>query len=187
MTLRRLAPVTWTRASARIAAALVVAAFAGAAVPAAAQRPHVHGQALLEVALDGARLSVTLHAPLEVLVGFERPPRGPAEHRTVERMLTQLKEGAALVRTTLAAGCVLLGHHVEAPVLKVGAKADGEHADLEASWDFECLQPEQLSGFDVGFFDRFSRLQKLDVKLATPQGQRQVALARPAKRVDIPR
>lgn len=177
MTLR---PTTTTLAALALAASLP-------AMVHGAERPHLHGQAALEVSIDGSRLSVTMYAPLEALVGFERPPRGAAEHRAVERMLAQLKEGAALVRTTLAAGCVVLGDRVDAPVLKVGAKADGDHADLVASWDFECLQPDKLAWLEFGLFDRFARLARLEVQLATPQGQRQVTLNKPSRRVELPR
>lgn len=172
-------PARWTAVAALAAAAAIPAMVQGA------ERAHQHGQAALEVSIDGSRVSVTMHAPLESLVGFERPARGAAEHRTVERMQRQLKEGAALVRTTLAAGCVLMGDQVDAPVLKVGAKADGEHADLVASWDFECLQPDKLGWLEFGLFDRFGRLGRLEVQLTTAQGPRQVTLNRPSRRIEL--
>ena len=52
------------------------------ALPVLAAQPahaHVHGAVQLDVAVDGPTLTLTLEAPLDSVVGFERAPRTAAE------------------------------------------------------------------------------------------------------------
>ena len=146
---------------------------------------HVHGQAEVDIVVDGGRLSVVMQSPLEALVGFERPPKAGNEHKAVTELMRKLKDGAALVKPNLEAACVLVGDRVGAPVLKIGAVASGEHADLEASWDFECMQPLRLDRVDLGLLDAFSRLRKLDLRVTIAGAKRAVSLQRPQRRVSL--
>ena len=61
------------------------------------------------------------------------------------------------------------------------------HADLEARFDFNCKQGGRAAFVEVGLFEAFKRLQRLDLQLATPKGQMRAALQRPASRVALVR
>ena len=51
--------------------------------------------------------------------------------------------------------------------------AAGGHADLEASFRFQCAQPQALKSLDVaGLFQAYPRLKLLDAALAAPGVQR---------------
>lgn len=143
-------------------------------------KAHAHGVVQLEVALDGAALSIALSAPLDSLLGFERAPRTAAEKQAAQDALTALR-GSALFTPDPAAGCVFQTATAEADALQPGAKV-GEHADLDATATFTCTRPAQLRRIDLdGLLTRFPRIQRLQAQIVTPQGQFQQTLKRPAQ------
>lgn len=156
-------------------------------LPAAAHKAHVHGVATLTMAVDGSTLSITLEAPLDGFVGFERPPRSDAERKTATDAMARLKDGAALFKPDAAAGCTLAEATVDAPVLQPGAKAAGDHADLDASYSFRCSQPQALRQVEVMLFDGFQRLTRIEVQVAGAKAQSKTTLRRPARTVTLAR
>lgn len=156
--------------------------------PAAAHKAHVHGLAQLSVALDGPVLSITLEAPLDGLVGFERAPRTDAERKAASAALARLRDGAGLFKPDAAAGCTLAAARVSAPVLEPGAGGSGgEHADLDAAYTFRCGSPQALRTLQVGLFEAFPRLTQIDVQMAGVRAQAKTTLKRPARSVTLPR
>lgn len=169
-------------------AALVLALCASLAGAAQAAGAHQHGVARLEVAADGNSLTITLDSPLDNLLGFERGPRTDAERKTVQAMAQRLRNATMLVVPAAAAACQLQGvdlaSDVIAPALLAAAPATASatvpaapagagHADLEASFRFQCAQPQALKSLDVaGLFQAFPRLKQLDAALAAPGVQR---------------
>ena len=153
--------------------------------PALAHKAHVHGLARMDVALQGGELSVALEMPLESLLGFERAPRNAAERQQVDAALARLRD-PGLLRPEAAAQCTLRGVELEVPaVLKSASAASGkaeEHADLQAQWVYDCARPQALATLVVGLFEAFARVQRIEVQMALPAGQRKTVL-RPALRV----
>jgi Protein of unknown function (DUF2796) len=149
-------------------------------------RAHQHGVARLDVAIDGTRVSIGFESPLDNLLGFERAPRTAAEQRAAEAALAQLRDAAALFRFDAAARCRSAATELRSAALKLGgaaAPAAGEHADLDASWEFACERaPVQL---EHGLFAAFPRLQRLQVQTATAARQSGALLKRPAQRVPL--
>lgn len=153
------------------------------ALPAlAAARPgaHVHGQAKLEIVIDGPVLAIALASPLDGLVGFEHPPRTAAQKQAAAQALALLKDPARLFTLPAAAQCRAEATEVVAPVLEGQASKDG-HGDLDATWRFRCAAPEGLTGMEQGLFTAFPRLSRLEVQVAGPRGQRGQGLKRPER------
>lgn len=164
-------------------------ALACAALPVRAA-PHVHGAAQLDVATEPKRISLQLHAPLEALLGFERAPRSAAERRLADTVLARLKAADALFKVDPAAGCRIGGVEIDAAPLAPrppAPSAGDDHADLEASYRFDCDDAARATYIDVGLFDAFARMQRIEVQLATPRGQFKRTLQRPAKRIALSR
>ena len=169
------------------AAALVCGALATGALAA----PHVHGVVALDVALEGPRVVLSLKAPLDSLVGFERAPRTDAERRAAADALARLREPDALFRLDAAAGCRRVSAEVAAPVLEArpGAakgSADG-HAALEAQIAYDCARPGELKTLEVGLADTFKRIRRVDVQVAGPRGQTKVTLRGATRSVPLQR
>ena len=146
--------------------------------PALAGRPHQHGVAELAVAIDADRLSVLLDAPLDSLVGFERPPRTDAERQRAQAALARLGAPAGLFNLPDAAGCVAAGVQVSAPVLQ-GREAGGDHADAQVTWSWRCARTDALRPIRLALFDAFAPLQRVQVTVVGPTGQHRVTLRRP--------
>ena len=170
----------------RVACAATLMAVLGLPVL-AAPGAHEHGVARLSVAVDGRTLSLEFDAPLDGLLGFERPPRTDAERKAAADLLQRLRDPAALFKPDAAAGCSAGAATVSAPVLEPGAKAGGEHADVELQFSFTCSAPQALRTLDVGLFDAFRRLQRVDVQLAGARLQSRHTLKRPARSLPLVR
>lgn len=147
---------------------------------------HVHGQARLDIVLDGPVLTIALEAPLDGIVGFEHAPRTPAQKQLAEKALATLKDPARLFTLPAEAQCRPEATEVEAPVLQ-GADAKDGHGDLDARWTYRCAAPARLRALEQGLFEAFPRLRRLDVQLAGPQGQGKATLRRPVRAVPLQR
>lgn len=147
---------------------------------------HVHGQARLEIVLDGSVLAIALEAPLDGIVGFEHAPRTPAQKQRAAQALAALKDPARLFTLPADASCRPEATEVEAPVLQGTDTRDG-HADLDVRWTYRCEAPARLRAMEHGLFEAFARLQRLEVQVAGPQGQRKATLRRPVRAVPLQR
>jgi hypothetical protein len=168
----------------------LIAGLALAGNAAWAGKAHEHGAVKLDVAIDGAVLTVLMEAPLDNLLGFERAPRTDAERKAAAEVLARLRSPGALLAADAAAQCTLSKAEVQAPVLEPvpGAKpAPDEHADLDASYTFTCARPAELRALQLGLFDAYKRIQRIDVQVAGPQGQSKLSLKRPARSVTLVR
>lgn len=157
-----------------------------------AGKAHEHGALKLDVAVEGNRLTIAMEAPLDNLLGFERAPRTDAERKAAVQVLARLRstdKSALLFTPDAAAQCTLGKTEVQAPVLEPGAKlaAQDGHADLDATYEFSCAQAGELRSLDVGLFDAYQRIQRIDVQVAGAKGQWKVTLRRPARSVKLAR
>jgi len=144
---------------------LLVALFAF--LPAAhAQHKHVHGEGQLEAIIDGGKISIKLELPLDAAVGFERAPKTDKERAALAETERVLKDGAALFVPTPAAKCTLGKVEVSMPAFK-----GGEHADIDADYDFSCSEPAALKGIETTIFKSFKRLYRLEAQRSGPAGQ----------------
>lgn len=172
-------------------ATLVAAATLGLAGSAVAGKAHEHGLARLDVAVDPARVTIELDAPLEDLLGFERAPRTEAERVKVNAVLTRLRAGDTLFRIDPAAGCTLARATLVSSPLGLGAPpagsgaAVGDHGDLNAVYEFTCTAGARAGFVEVGLFEAFAGFKRIELQLATPRGQMQATLRRPASRVAL--
>jgi hypothetical protein len=168
------------RKTPRLALTALLIAGATAGQSALAAGAHSHGIAQLDVAVDGATITLKLQSPLESLVGFERAPRNDAERGQVRAMAQALRSGNQFVPTA-AARCRLGEVGLTSPVLAPellgsgaaasAGKAADDHAELDGTFVYRCEDPKALQGIDVMLFDHFKRLGRVDVQVAGPKGQ----------------
>lgn len=163
--------------------------------PVLAAHAHVHGQATLDVAVDGGDLSIHLDSPLESLLGFEHTPQNAKQLAAAKQMIAKLRAMQNLFLPTLAAGCtatnvalqsealdpkLLSGSHKKSPAKPAHKGHDHggheDHADLAADYNFQCAKAAQLHGMDIRLFDAFPKLRQIDVQLVSPRGQSAVRL-----------
>ena len=130
--------------------------------------------------------------------------RAQVHHATAAEVLARLRnpsQGAPLFALNAQAQCQLAQAEVSAPVLEPAAKpaapaaapppppakGGAEHADLEASYRFQCAHPAQLRSLELGLFDVYKRIQRIEVQVAGQKGQAKVTLRRPARSVTLTR
>ena len=170
---------------------------------------HVHGLAVLEIAIDSETVQVNLITPLHNLVGFEHAPGNEKQRQAVKSMASKLHQAGNLFILAPAAQCRSTAVQLESSVLSpallmavppVGKSADtnaggpdnasrternGAHGELEAVWQFQCSNPQALQGMDVKLFEAFPGLQRLDVRRASPKGQASARLSPLSTRISI--
>jgi Protein of unknown function (DUF2796) len=161
---------------------------ASTAALAQAGHAHVHGAVALDIVVEAKALTVRLEAPQDSLLGHERVPRTAAERQAAAALLTRLADGARLFALPADRACKLASTEVDAPLLQVGAAAAGggaqaaEHAEVEASWRFDCTRTDGWRSLDLGaLLDAFPRIQRISAQVAGPAGQHKAELRRPAR------
>lgn len=178
-------------------------ALAGAHATAASTHAHVHGNAALQVALDGDKLTLELTSPLDSLVGFEHAPRTEKQQAAVRSMADKLHRPDTLFVPTAEAKCgratVTLSSPVIPPQLLAGgpaakpvpaapapaAKGKSEHAELVAEIVMVCEQPARLTGIDVKLFEAFPPMKRIDARAAVRNKQAAARLTPRATRLSF--
>ena len=173
---------------------LAVCAVLLAASPALAHGPHEHGAARLNVAVEGSTITIDLESPLANALPFEHAPSTPAQREAVQNMAATLHRADKIFILPAAAQCRLKEVTLESEALPADllatknaqqpAKAEhpghdghadqatgAEHADLDASFVFECAKPDALNGMDVSLFSTWPALHELRVQIISPTGQ----------------
>lgn len=160
----------------RIWGAASVAWVALCAAPLAqAHRAHVHGVAQLELAVDGPVLQVSVHGPLDNVLGFEHAPRTEREKRAYDAALQRLRSGGEWFTPNPEAGCTREYQDVEHE-----REGNDSHADVELTVQWRCAQPALLRSLRVTLWPVMPRLQRLEAAVVLPQASRKVVLRRPA-------
>ncbi len=168
---------------------LLGAALLGCSAAGWAARAHDHGVARVDVGVEAGRVLVDLDIPLESLIGFERAPRTDAEREKADAAVKKLRDGAAMFRIDGGAGCELARVDLKAPHLGLGggAPGTGEHADLSGLYEFTCKAGAKAGFVEVGLFEAFGGLKRIELQVVTPRGQLKATLRRPASRVQLAR
>jgi len=171
-----------------LSAGLLSVALASA-LPSWAGKAHQHGVARLDVAVEPTRVTLDLETPLDNLLGFERAPRNDAERKAADAALARLRDAAVLFRIDPAAGCTLAKVTLVSPALGLGGKPDDKaaHADLDGRFEFDCKAGGRAGFVEVGLFDAFAPLKRVELQVVTPKGQLKATLVKPASRVALVR
>ncbi len=140
-----------------------------------AGKAHEHGVVKLNVVIEGKQVTIAMESPLDAIVGFERAPKNAAEKAKVDAAVAQLQAAEKLFKVDAAAACRLSKTALMAPVIGVGVPepvADKSgHGDLDGEFVFECQDTRQVRQIDLGLFDAFPNMKRIDVQAATPAGQ----------------
>jgi hypothetical protein len=154
---------------------------------------HEHGRGTLNVALEGARLSMEFEAPGADIVGFEHPAKTRQQKAAVEKAKKQLSAPQSLFQLPPSAGCVLQeakvtleseDHDHAAKPGSAGHDAD-EHSAFNAQYAFDCKAPANITAIEFGYFRVFGAAQKLDVNVVTAKGQTKLDATRAKPRIDL--
>ena len=173
---------------------LAVAAVAAVVACAASSRTwaapaHEHGVAQLDVAVEAQRVTLDLQVPLDSLLGFEHAPRTDAQRQRADAAIARLRAAGELFRIDSAAACTLDKVTLVSPTLGLGGKPGDKdaHADLDAHFEFACKAGARARHIEVGLFDAYPGLRRIELQVITSSGQMKARLQRPASRVALVR
>ena len=185
------------------AAAALALALSSTALYAA--EPHVHGAGTLQLVLEGGNLNAELRLPAMDVVGFEHAPREGKHKEAVKKAAAMLKDSRQVLTLPGDAQCTAAPGAVESELLESGRHAadhkhdkhdkheaghdhaDGEaHADFEVAYRFDCRRPEALKQIKVLVFQQLPKLERLDVVMVTPAGQRSQRLVPGQDTITLP-
>ncbi len=107
----------------------------GAAVAIPGHAQHVHGEMDLGIVIEDDTLSVTLHAPLSDVVGFERAAENDEEAKTLRETEALLKDADRMFGLPDAAGCEIQDVNLEGPDYLLPDSHDDEHEEAHAHGD----------------------------------------------------
>lgn len=155
---------------------------------------HVHGEAVMNIAIEGKKLAVELDSPLFNFTGFEHEAETKDDKQALQQAIAGLQNADKLLLLPMAANCILRDADVELGT-EVGhdenherheehhdgyeKHADHEHdeheqgeshQDIHAAYVFSCAKPEAINKIGFAFFKQFPELQAIKVNLISDKG-----------------
>ena len=148
-----------------------------------AQAVHSHGLATLTLGLEGAFLEIEFESPAMNLIGFEYQAKTAKDKQVVANAVGLLKAPQALF-TFLEARCALTASVVDvSSVIRDESKHhhhdhsqghsnhDDVHSEIVASYQFTCVDANQLNAISVALFDKFPGIEKINAMWVTDSQQ----------------
>lgn len=130
------------------------------------QAAHIHGEIILQLALQGNDLLMQLESPAINMVGFEHRARTPDQIKIVEAAETKLRQVANWLMFD-GGECRATGVNINAsgvmPTADTSEYQHG-HADIKVDAQFTCFQPNNLRGLKVTLFRDFPGAEKITVQ-----------------------
>ena len=186
------------------------------AAPAAAQQSrqldaHEHGVGELNIAFDGSRIAMELHAPGADIVGFEYEAESAEDRAAVDAAIALLARPQEIFVLPAAAECTVThasaalegednDEHGEDDHDASGSEthedhAEDEHADhdeneerhteFHAEYLLTCSNPDAITGIEFAYFDLFENARELEVQIVTSSGAQAFEVERDAPSLDL--
>jgi len=127
---------------------------------------HVHGEATLDIGIEGRAGNLEFRAPAEALYGFEREPRSAAERAKRDSAFALLRtRPLSIVRFDPALGCTMTA--VEVSVVE----ETGGHGDVRARYTLACRVAPAGKPISFGFSKAFRGVRSVKVQLVSDTAQ----------------
>lgn len=145
---------------------------------------HVHGEATLNLVIDGNQLLLELSSPAANLLGFEHVPQNQAQKQQLKKTRSLLSDVDSLVALTNAS-CQLISADIDLPYadLKNDPPDDAhtdhdnhhghsdnhhstgttEHSEIHAQYHLNCPAEKAIEQLTIPLFQHFPGLEKLEV------------------------
>ena len=145
---------------------------------------HEHSAQKINFAIQDKRLYIELFAPAHDVVGFEHTPSAEEQKHAVKVAIEALEHDGSIFLPSKNAGCQL--QRVKAQWKGGEAYEDHEeheeheehaaHSEFEAKYQFECNSIADLEEIEVGVFNLYPGVQRIDVQGLLSEGQMAVTL-----------
>lgn len=174
---------------------------------------HVHGTGALNIAIEGAQVSMELHVPGADIVGFEHAADSAEDKAALAAAVALLERPLELFVLPAAAGCTVTeaaaglvtedhddhdhgteGHtdadhaaegHAEDDHADDDHAGEAAHAEFDADYVLTCGEPAALDRIDFAYFTAFPNARELDIQLITAKGAGSAEVTREAPALDL--
>lgn len=140
---------------------------------------HVHGEVMLQLALQGDDLVLELTSPAMNIVGFEHRASTPEQIKSVEVAEAKLRDLANWLK--LDGGECRVAHvatDVSGLLPETNGAADNTHTDIDLDAQFKCTQPVKLRGLQLTLFRDFPGVEKVTLQWVSETGAGERVLSR---------
>ncbi len=156
-------------------------------------KSHEHGVGQLDIAFEGTKISMELHAPGADIVGFEYAPKSEADLEKIDAAIAKLAKPLDLVGLPVGAGCTVL----EATAELEGDDEHGEghkevgeeesHTEFHAEYLFECAELNAVTLTEITFpyFGTFPNAIELELQVISEKGATAFEVERDAPSVNL--
>ena len=151
---------------------------------------HEHGVGQLNIAFDGQKIALELHAPGADIVGFEYAAESRQDRAAVDAAVTALAKPLELFALPASAGCSVVqasagleseeGHDAH----KDHADAAG-HTEFHAEYLLTCADPAAITQITFAYFDAFPNALEVEVQLISDAGATSFEVGREAPILDL--
>ena len=132
---------------------------------------HVHGNAQLSIAFEGANGEIHFDGAGEGVIGFEHPAKSDKDKKTqadaLHRMESQIGK---LLAFDASLKCEFTSAHAK-------VVPEGNHSDVEADFKVKCTKSPVGSKLKVDFAKSFPLLKKMDIQILADQLQKSATVA----------
>lgn len=129
---------------------------------------HVHGEAVLNIVIDGELILAEFISPLENLLGFEHEPETAEQKQAYQDLLQDLADSQAVFGVS-DARCTQTGQQSESPFTEAGHA----HAEWHGEYYLECRDIGEAAHIKPQLFTAYPGVEKLTVQLISTLGQSQ--------------
>ena len=136
---------------------LLVTSFASAE-EARRANAHVHGLNNLSMVISQNQVAISYEMPIVQLLDDHADHDDHDELTVSDETLATFNNYSQLFELPKGAGCHLTSF--ESGLHSVST--EGDHKDVELSYEFACSNPSQLKSLTINAFDRFSELETLN-------------------------
>lgn len=133
---------------------------------------HVHGQATMQLAMEGTEVDLFFTTPTVNLLGFEHRPETEAQHTALDKAVNYFRQMALL--HPAGGECRVITATVESPLLDEDFQ--GSHSDLEVSQTLECSPALPGKRVQVAVLVDWTGIDKLQLQWLGDNGQGSQAL-----------
>jgi hypothetical protein len=169
---------------------------------------HEHGVGQLDIAFEGKKISMELHAPGADIVGFEYAAKSDEDHGLIDAAIATLEHPLDLLILPTEAGCKLLSasaelegedtHHDDdhedddhkdddhSDHSDHEEEADEEgHTEFHAEYLLECENPTAATEIKFTYFDAFPNAKELELQVVSEKGASAFEVERDDPSVDL--
>lgn len=155
---------------------------------------HNHGEAYLDIAIDGGQVAISMASPAANLVGFEHKPESDEQLTQIDNAKKSLEDYSNVFRLSEAAKCEALESDVhwtldDAREHEEHAEHEehGEtHSEFEAEYLLSCSNMESLKSIEVLLFERFPAIEKIRLQTLFTNSQSADMLTPENSKIEVP-